>query len=118
MDMSLQLSTLHRAQELRRQRLKLQRDADLLEQEEKGLVNDLIQFMVKNDLTDLDNCPLKAEPEPNIVSWPAFLDYIKESGEVDLLEKRPMRSAVKLRWKDGVILPGVESLTKYTLKIA
>jgi hypothetical protein len=28
-----------------------------------------------------------------------------------------MRSAIKSRWKEGLVIPGVESVTKYTLKL-
>jgi hypothetical protein len=117
MNIDLALSTLTRAKDLRNRRLKLQREADLLEQEEKAAVNDLIQYMVANDMNELDHSILKTEAEPNVTSWPDLLDHIILTGSVDLLEKRPMRSAIKSRWKEGLVIPGVESVTKYTLKL-
>lgn len=114
------MSTLHDLLSLRKQRLAIQREADLLEQKEKELANLLIAQMLlkKTDVTvdGEDQAQLVSSQEPVVTNWPQYLDYIKSSGEVDLLEKRPMRSAVKARWAEGVILPGVESQTKYSLK--
>lgn len=104
----------------RKERLELQRKADLLEQEEKALAEELIQFMVTSGMDETrdgaDVAYLHESQEPTATFWPAILDYIIENKAPDLLQKRLTASAVKLRWKEGEIIPGIESVTKRSLK--
>ena len=105
---------------VRKQRLSLQREADLLEQKEKALQNYLINDMVGKDLDVLtdgeDQVVLVTSVEPVATSWPKLLDYIIANEAVDLLQKRLTASAVKLRWRDGEAIPGIEKTEKHTLK--
>lgn len=39
--------------------------------------------------------------------WVAIHEYIKEHDAIDLVQKRLTESAVKLRWDDGIAIPGV-----------
>ncbi len=104
----------------RSKRLSLQREADLLEQEEKALTNALIEYLIKhgadNFYEDDYVATLVTTDEPLVDSWPKLLDYIVENGAVDLLQKRLAVSAVKARWKDNVNLPGVLSVHKHSIK--
>lgn len=50
---------------------------------------------------------LKIKQEPEIVSWQDFQDHIRKTGELDLLQKRAMVSAIKARWEEGNDVPGV-----------
>jgi hypothetical protein len=50
---------------------------------------------------------LKPTEEPDVNDWLAFQAHIRSSGELDLLQKRPMVSAIKARWQEGRDVPGV-----------
>jgi hypothetical protein len=45
------------------------------------------------------------------------LDYIRETGSLDLLHRRLTESAVSARWAEGVNIPGVSVHTKHDLKL-
>jgi hypothetical protein len=51
-------------------------------------------------------------------NWAAIIQYVKDTGEVDLLEKRLLKSGVKARWADGKEIPGVTKTSKTTLKVS
>jgi hypothetical protein len=105
---------------LRKQRLSLQRDADLLEQQEKKLTNDLVNYMVGKKLDDFtegeDQVVLVTSTEPLVNSWPDLLDYIRENDALDIFQKRLTASAVKARWTDGLEIPGVDRAVKHSIK--
>lgn len=105
---------------VRKRRLSLQREVDLLEQEEKTLTNALINFMNVNEKLKLkegeDEVVLVNSMEPMAVNWPHILDYIVEHDAVDLLQKRLTASAVKARFTEGEKIPGIELTLKQTLK--
>jgi len=109
---------------VRKRRLSLQREADLLEQEEKGLTNSLIEQMLHGDLKGSvlkegeNEARLNMSEEPMVAvdGWPAVLDYIVANKAVDLLQKRLTASAVKARWDEGEVIVGIEKVRKYSLK--
>ena len=105
---------------IRKKRLSLQREADLLEQQEKTLMQEVVNSMNRDGLTFLkegdDEVQLTTTEEPVVDEWPQVLDYIVSNNAVDLLQKRLTTSAVKARWSDGVTIPGVRKAAKQTLK--
>jgi hypothetical protein len=105
---------------VRKRRLSLQREADLLEQEEKGLTGLLIAHMNVHGIELFkdgdDEVSLVTTEEPNVTDWPKLLDFIVTTGSVDLLQKRVTASAVKARWADDVEIPGVTTAKKQVLK--
>jgi hypothetical protein len=105
---------------VRKQRLSLQREVDLLEQQEKKLTNELITAMVlaKIEITKdgEDEVTLVTSTEPVATEWPKLLDYIRENDALDMLQKRLTASAVKLRWADGQEIPGIVPTVKHSLK--
>lgn len=52
---------------------------------------------------------------PQIADPTAFYAHILSTGEVDLLEKRPSRSACQARWERGENVPGIEQLSRVDL---
>lgn len=60
----------------------------------------------------------KTSVEPVVVDWPTTLQYIRETGNLDLLHKRLTASAVKLRWADGVMVPGVDQYEETKLVLS
>jgi hypothetical protein len=107
---------------IRKKRLSLQREADLLEQEEKGLTGQLINEMehlrqtVRKEGDDEVRLIMSEEPVVAVDGWPAVLDYIVANKAVDLLQKRLTPSAVKARWDEGEIIVGIEKVRKYSVK--
>jgi hypothetical protein len=105
---------------VRKQRLSLQREADLLEQQEKKLTNDLIALMTNRHIDVMregeDEATLVTSEEPVATNWPLLLDYIRENDALDLLQKRLTPSAIKARWLDKTEIPGIEHATKLSIK--
>jgi hypothetical protein len=60
---------------------------------------------------------LKIKEEPEVVSWSDFQEHIRQTGELDLLQKRPMVSAIKARWEEGNDVPGVGRLEVETFTL-
>lgn len=52
---------------------------------------------------------------PAVADKEAFLNYIRETGELDLLQFQVMKSAVEARKEDGVEVPGIEFIDVYNL---
>jgi hypothetical protein len=107
----------------RKRRLSLQREADLLEQEEKALMGTLINDMNARGLSTLKDeddgvteVAMTTTMEPMATEWPKVLDYIIANDAVDLLQKRLTASAVKARWENGEIIPGIVSTAKQSIK--
>lgn len=109
----------------RANRLEIQKQADLLEQKEKDCLYE-IQKRLEAAGNDKDgmiihfgdfNLEVKKKPSPVVDSWPDLLQFIRDTGQTDLLQKRLTESAVKQRWDNGDELPGVSKTDKVTLKI-
>lgn len=81
----------------------------------------LEQFGRQKDLggvnTAFGRVGMNPEPtnEPHVTDWPKFYEYILETKDFSLLERRPGRAAVKERWEDDVVVPGVEKFPVYKL---
>lgn len=108
---------------VRKRRLSLQREADLLEQEEKALTGVLIDVMVHEKLKVVkegdDEVTLNVTDEPMVApngGWPLVLDYIEKTSAFDIFQKRITASAVKARWEEGEVIPGIEKVRKHSLK--
>ncbi len=108
---------------LREKRLALNRQADELEQQEKDILyawskdfEDSGEKAVSEVGTDFT---LKATRKDVtvVVDWTTVLDHIRETGEVDLLQKRLTESAVKARWDSGKEVPGVDKTHKWDVKV-
>lgn len=108
--------------ELRTKRLALQREADELEQQEKDILYEITKnFDTANAGVELDwdNYKMTAKRKDVVVvnAWEILLPFIKETGQVDLLQKRITESAVKLRWDQGLMVPGTEKSYKWAVTV-
>lgn len=54
-------------------------------------------------------------PIPTVKDWDAFYKHIRETGEFDLLEKRPGKLAYKARLEAGQRVPGCETFWKKSI---
>lgn len=106
---------------MREKRLALQRQVDKMEQEEKDLMYTLTNRMVSDNAlsTSADGyiAKRKSAPASLVNDWTATLEYVRVTGQIDLLQKRLTESAVKARWDAGVDIPGVDKIVKHTVTI-
>ena len=98
---------------LRQERLAKQKELDAMEQQEKEYMAEIEQYMAGTyDKLLLDgieaNC--KETIEPEVTHWDLFQEHIRRTGQLDLLQKRPMISAIKARWESGDDVPGIERI--------
>lgn len=54
---------------------------------------------------------------PVAQDWNAIHEYIKDNDAIDLVHKRLTESAVKLRWDDGIAIPGVGDKLREKIKV-
>ena len=115
---------------MRNERLAAQQAIDLAYQKEL-LLKDGIINLLRDQLgeTNEDGEPtelafmsgwcvkLVKSSEPFIQDFTALSEYIRKEGAIDLLQKRLTPNAVKLRWKDGLTVPGVGTSTKFDIKV-
>lgn len=103
------------------ERLALDRASRLLKSEEDSLKARLLLMMSDMGLTELTTADGRAviteKQKPFISDYSALEGYIKEHGALDLLQKRLTESAVKLRWEDGIQIPGVGIETEQKLQL-
>ena len=52
---------------------------------------------------------------PTVADKEAFMAYIRQTGELDLLEFRPHAGAIKARWDEEVDVPGCQEVEVYDL---
>jgi hypothetical protein len=108
--------------ELRTKRLALQQEVNALEQKEKDIAYELTKGLddgLENYYLTLGDFSFKADKKIGafVTDWPATLKYVKDTGELDLLQKRLTISAVKQRWDNGVFIPGVEKSFNWALTV-
>lgn len=103
------------------ERLTADRHAKILKAEEDELKALVMQQMVHSGLTNLSldgaSARIERKEKPYIADFTALEGYIVEHRATDLLQKRLTESAVKLRWEDGIIIPGVGTMTEEKLII-
>lgn len=97
--------------ETRDKRLEADRVAEKLKKEETNLKAAIISALNINEVGSIGGTlcrvTLKRDDKPVCEDWPALYAYIRERNEFDLLHKRITEGAVKLRWEEGIVLPGV-----------
>lgn len=94
-----------------------QKALDLMEQQEKTLQAELIKRGVASGTHGNVVVDVSKTDEPFVADWAKTLEYIRTTGELDLLEKRLLKSGAKARWADGIQIPGVDKIEKTTLKV-
>ena len=107
---------------IRAKRLALQREAELLEQQEKDILYELTKSLdPKQEVytNKFSNYVFKAKRQDafSVVDWSATLGHIRGTGELDLLEKRLTKSAAAQRWDAGLTVPGVEKSHKWAVTV-
>lgn len=54
---------------------------------------------------------------PTPKDWKKIWAHIKKTGETDLVQQRLSSTAVRARWKDNKIVPGVDKFTKIGISL-
>ena len=99
--------TLSRIRELDKERLEHDRASKKIKGEVDSLCAVVISAMHRAGVEEADGAKIVRKQKPFISDWAALNNYIREHDATDLLQKRLTESAVKLRWEDGVAVPGV-----------
>ena len=105
------------------ERKELTKKADAFKKQEDDLKARLMQEMNYLGLTTLSGktgavANMKRVVEPVVSDWPTLLEHIRSTGSLDLLHRRLTVAAVKLRWADGIALPGVDAYEETKLTIS
>lgn len=115
------VTLLKTAKTLNEERLNLDRQSKDLKKKVDELHFKSIAMMRSQGVTSFReegvSALIEKEQKPYISDWNALQGYIKEHDATDLLQKRLTESAVKLRWDDGIAIPGVGVETKDKLVI-
>lgn len=95
------------------ERLALDRKSNGLKAQAEKLKANLIAEMQRHKISEIAGeggriASLKVSNEPVASDWQKLHTHIRETGELDLLHRRLTVSAVKLRWEEGVNIPGVD----------
>lgn len=105
----------------RQRRLELQHEVDDLQAEETKLKNELIDSISKSDATGvagkLARITVVTKPKPQVKDWDAFFTYVRRRGAWDLIQRRISEAAVKERWADNKVIPGVEVFNVVDLSV-
>ena len=105
--------------ELRTERLEAERQARVLKNDEDAAKSFLIECFKQQKLEgmiiDGRSTGLSTKTQPSVADKEAFLAYIKETGQLDLLQFRLATGAVQERWNNEVEVPGVEEIELYDL---
>lgn len=105
--------------ELRTERLEAERQARVLKNDEDKLKSFLIEAFKQQKLEgmiiDGRSTGLSTKTQPSVADKEAFLAYIKETGQLDLLQFRLATGAVQERWNNEVEVPGIEEIELYDL---
>jgi hypothetical protein len=95
----------------REKRLSLQRELDRMSELESALKEYFIQTLPKSSATGIAGkvarVQIEDKPIPTIEDSERLYAYIKKTGAFDLLQRRLNESAVKERYEDGKVIPGV-----------
>lgn len=106
---------------LKNDRRKAQRRVDEIKAEEREIVEHLIKQLSKSRATGVAGrfcrVQIKQSKVPTVSSWPKFYEYITETGQFDLLQKRIATTAVRDRWENEEVVPGVQPFTKTELAL-
>lgn len=105
------------ARALDEQRLELSRELRTLQKRLETLSTEVIAAMIQADMITCEGARIEEVQKPFISSFSDLESYIIEHGALDLLQKRLTESAVRLRWEDGIEIPGVGVSTEQKLRL-
>ena len=106
---------------LRAKRLELEKSVDSLKQEEADMKADIIAELHESSLNGAKGAIATAsvthKTKPKVTDWELVYDYIKETGNVELLHKRLTEGLWASMQEDGIEIPGVEPMVLTDLSL-
>jgi acetyl-CoA carboxylase alpha subunit len=106
----------------REQRLLMQRQVDRIQEQESKLKEELIRELQASKVSSiggtLARVTIQEKIKPIAQDWAKVHAYMKENDAFDLMQRRLTEAAVKSRWEDGIIIPGVDRFIVFDLSVA
>jgi len=65
----------------------------------------------------LATASITTDDQASVKDWEAFENYILENKSFDLLQRRVSITAVRARWENSEVVPGVEKVTLSDLSL-
>jgi hypothetical protein len=107
-------STIDQLYELREQRLALDRKVKEMKEEEVRIREQIFELLaaagLKRASGGIATAGITVKVVPLVEDWDLVHDYIRKTGEFDLLEKRIGKTAWRARVEDGIDIPGVSAV--------
>jgi hypothetical protein len=108
--------------EARELRLEADRKAAVLKKAETEFKDQLIRELTAQKVTSLGGqlarVTLQQKQKPIVTGWADLYVFIKTHDAFDLLQRRLTETAVKARWEDGIVIPGVDVFPVTDLSVA
>ena len=105
----------------RTERLALSKQVDAFKAEESDLRRLIIQRLQDVGLDSgrgsLATASITTDDQASVKDWEAFENYILEHKSFDLLQRRVSITAVRARWENSEVVPGVEKVTLSDLSL-
>ena len=101
----------------RRERLKLERQASVLEAEEKTLLDSLSKLKPASGMYGPYVLTVEKKIVPKVNDWGKFIPYLLRTGNLDMLQRRLTESAVMARLKNNEPIDGVDTDEKTVYKV-
>lgn len=105
-------------QAARNARLKLDNESKKLKVKEDSVLDQLIAAKVVSGQYGPYLVEAQTKKVARVTDWATFHEYILESGQLDMLERRPTQSAVNARFDEGEVVPGVVQDDRPSYKIS
>ena len=106
--------------DIKTKRLAADKVAAALKTSESALEAEIIAQMLHQQITSIGGKTViyglpKPTMEPVVQDWQKYWEFIKQTDDISLFEKRPGRAAIKERWGLGETIPGVVPFAVYKL---
>lgn len=104
----------------REERLKAQKVVDELAKREAAIREHIINNLPKSDTGasgKLARVSVVTKQVPQVKDWDEFYKHVKKTGQFDLMQRRVSDTAVKERWENGKVVPGVEAFGVVSVSI-
>jgi len=107
--------------QLKEQRSRVQKLADLIEEREKALKAYVIETLPKSKSTgvsgQLATVTIVTKDIPTAKDWDKIYAFILKTKSFDLLQRRLAEGSVKERWENDEAIPGVEHFNAVTVSV-
>lgn len=101
--------------EVKGKRLAMQKQVEVLEENEKALKDHIIQTLPKSNASGISGkvarVSVYSEDIPQVEDWDAFYAFVKKNDAFELLQRRVATTAVTERLEANQKIPGVKIFT-------